>query len=220
MRGFLLYSYTMTDDHVSHTIAVYDSIAAQYAVQAETRAPEVERERFCDLLPPGGHILDVGCGSGRDAAFFEHHGFQVAGIDLSQSLLTLARKIAFNADFYAMDMRHLTFPDASYDGIWCCAALLHLKRFEIPPVMQSFYRILKPGGTLFILVKQGTEDAFSVEPSVPGKSRYFSYFSDSEMKEYIADAGFSLLDMYNYNEARRFSDGYPTDWIVAFAKKP
>jgi ubiquinone/menaquinone biosynthesis C-methylase UbiE len=208
------------DDHVKGTIAVYNSIAAQYAVQAEAHAPEPEREKFVQMIPKGGNVLDAGCGSGRDSAYFEHYGLEVTGIDLCEPLLAIARKVAFNAEFINQDLRKINFPENSFDGIWACASLLHLKHHEIPPVLSTFFKILKPGGVLLILVKAGTTDKFTIEPSIPDKARYYSYFSKDEIKEYVINAKFSLGELYTYNEVDRFSDGYPTDWIACFAKKP
>jgi ubiquinone/menaquinone biosynthesis C-methylase UbiE len=210
----------MAEDHIKSTVAVYNSIAAQYAVQAEAHAPEPERQKFCGMVKPGGWILDVGCGSGRDCAYFETHGFEVQGIDLSESLLTIARKVAWNSEFYNMDMRQMNFPDGSFDGVWACAAIIHLKRPEIPQVLSSFLKILKPGGALGLLVKAGTQEGFAREPSVRNKARYYTYFSQKEIKELAENAGFKVTETYSYNEADRFKDGYPTDWIACFATKP
>jgi ubiquinone/menaquinone biosynthesis C-methylase UbiE len=208
------------DDHVKGTIAVYNSIAAQYAVQAEAHAPVPEREKFTAMIPKGGLVLDAGCGSGRDCAYFETQGIEVTGVDLSDSLLAIAKKVAFNSEFYHQDLRNLQFPDAAFDGIWACASIIHLKRSEIPGVMATFFRILKPGGALMVLVKSGTKDKFMVEPSVPDKARYYTYFSKDEIKDFTTGAGFNLIEIYTYNEADRFPDGYPTDWIATFAQKP
>ena len=46
-------------------------------------------------LPDGGSIIDIGCGFGRDMAFFESNGFQVHGIDGSSAMLTEARNSKF-----------------------------------------------------------------------------------------------------------------------------
>ncbi len=208
------------DDHIKSTVSVYNSIATQYALQAEAHAPEKERLKFLELMPQGGCVLDVGCGSGRDAAYFESRGLEVAGVDLSASLLTIARKVASCAEFYEMDMRRLTFPDNSYDGIWCCAALLHLKHEEILPVVKSFYRILKAGGVCFARVKSGTGEQYDIAPSTPGKARYFSYFTEEEFMKFFTDAGFSIVSVETFNESKRYKDGYDIDWIDLFAQKP
>ena len=45
---------------------------------------------FLPLLKPASHILDAGCGSGRDAAYFKQRGFTVSAFDASQQLVKLA----------------------------------------------------------------------------------------------------------------------------------
>jgi ubiquinone/menaquinone biosynthesis C-methylase UbiE len=210
----------MTDDHVKQTITVYNSIAAQYAVSAEAHAPEPEREKFVGLVPKGSRVLDAGCGSGRDSAYFEHHGIEVTGIDLCEPLLAIARKVAFNAEFLTMDLRDINFPDQSFDGVWASASIIHLKRSEIPGVIASFFRILKSGGTCVILVKAGTKDEFVKEKMTADTARYYTYFSEDEIKDFMLEAGFNVTELYKYNESERFKDGHPTDWIVCFAQKP
>jgi ubiquinone/menaquinone biosynthesis C-methylase UbiE len=209
----------MADDHVTKTVNVYNSIAAAYALQAELHAPITEREKFCQLIPAGGMILDAGCGSGRDCVYFAGKGYEVTGVDLSESLLEIARTKTTKARFFCQDLRYLSFADSLFDGIWSCASLLHLKREEIPSVLKKFFSILKPDGALFILVKSGVGEEETTEPSVPGKARFFTYFSRQELEKSIKDTGFSVLEMYTYNESERFPDGYNTEWLAVFARK-
>ncbi|KJG02112.1 class I SAM-dependent methyltransferase [Photobacterium angustum] len=42
--------------------------------------------RFIPYLPASAHILDAGCGSGRDSKTFIDQGFQVTAIDASEEL--------------------------------------------------------------------------------------------------------------------------------------
>lgn len=48
--------------------------------------------RFLPLIPEGGRILDLGCGSGRDSRYFLEQGYQVTAIDGSAELCRLASK--------------------------------------------------------------------------------------------------------------------------------
>lgn len=122
----------MKDDHVSKTIAVYDAMAQKYAKKLDDFAPLPERERFISLLPSHGRILDIGCGPGGDADYFTTKGFRVTGIDFSEKLLEIAKKRVPQVTFYKQDFRRLGFSQVSFDGIWACASLLHLKRHEMP----------------------------------------------------------------------------------------
>ena len=49
-------------------------------------------QKFLPLLKNGEHILDAGCGSGRDTYFFLKHGFQVTAFDASEALVSKARE--------------------------------------------------------------------------------------------------------------------------------
>lgn len=46
--------------------------------------------RFFDRLPDGAHILDAGCGSGRDATAFATKGFRVTALDASEAVIVHA----------------------------------------------------------------------------------------------------------------------------------
>lgn len=44
----------------------------------------------------------------------------------------------------------------AYDGIWCCASLLHVERSEMPEVLARLWAALAPGGVLYASFKRGT----------------------------------------------------------------
>ncbi|MGB9095969.1 SAM-dependent methyltransferase, partial [Erwinia sp.] len=54
-----------------------------------------------------------------------------------------------------MRFQALTAVD-KYDGIWCCASLLHVPEKELPDVMALLARALKPGGVWYLSFKYGT----------------------------------------------------------------
>jgi len=101
-------------------------------------------ERFLALVPAGGHILDAGCGSGRDSKVFLERGYRVSAFDAAHQLAGLATSHLGQA------VATRTFDDvdevACYDGIWACASLLHLAAADIPGALQRLLVALKPGG--------------------------------------------------------------------------
>lgn len=111
------------------------------------------RTRFAALLPPRARILDAGCGSGRDARAFALQGFKVSAFDASPELAELASSYCE----FAVEVR--TFQDidevAAYDGIWCCASLLHVEAAEMPLVLSRLWTALAPGGVLYASFKYG-----------------------------------------------------------------
>lgn len=111
-------------------------------------------QTFIACLPHRAHILDGGCGSGRDSKAFRERGFTVEAFDASAELATLARQLT------GKPVKQMRFQDldvvAEYDGIWCCASLLHVPEAELPDVMARLARALKPGGIWYLSFKYGS----------------------------------------------------------------
>lgn len=110
-------------------------------------------EAFTGHLPAGAWVLDAGCGSGRDAHAFSQQGYNVDAFDASSELAALARQHT------GLPVRQMTFAELNekekYDGIWCCASLLHVSLHELPEVMQKLANALKPGGIWYVSFKYG-----------------------------------------------------------------
>jgi SAM-dependent methyltransferase len=110
-------------------------------------------ERFLARVLVGGHILDAGCGSGRDALAFRRLGYKVTAFDASPALAALAEGLLGCA------VPVLRFQDldwqARFDGIWACASLLHVPMAELPEVLQRLAAALKAGGVLYASFKYG-----------------------------------------------------------------
>ncbi|TLU68001.1 class I SAM-dependent methyltransferase [Enterobacter sp. MF024] len=110
-------------------------------------------ESFTRHLAPGARVLDAGCGSGRDAKTFKEMGYQVEAFDASSAMVELAR------EHTGLPVHLMTFADVDwkeeFDGIWCCASLLHVPSLELPGVMRRLADTLKPGGVWYVSFKYG-----------------------------------------------------------------
>lgn len=108
---------------------------------------------FLPLIAKHGHILDAGCGSARDAAYFKQQGFTVSAFDASEELAKLASSYLQQAvavqTFQQLDCSN------QYDGIWCCASLLHVPKNQLPQVFLNLQHALKPNGVLYVSFKYG-----------------------------------------------------------------
>lgn len=206
----------MTDDHIAQTASTYNAIAQGYAQKIETMGPKQERLKFLSLLSPHSAILDIGCSAGRDSRFFAHKSMIVTGIDVSEKLLEIAKSNSpRSVKYLKQDMRHLSFPPLSFDGIWANASLLHLKREEVKPVLLSFYKLLRPAGILFIRVKEGTGENDIQEDLSSNQFRHFTYFTLTEFQILVRYCGFTLLEIYNSTGVIRKN----LTWINCFVKK-
>lgn len=109
---------------------------------------------FLALLKPGARILDAGCGSGRDTKAFSELGYVVDAFDASAELAERAERL-IGRPVEVMRFQELTAVE-HYDGIWCCASLLHVPEKQLPEVMARLAKALKPGGVWYVSFKYGT----------------------------------------------------------------
>src|SRR5207248_9222166 len=78
------------------------------------------------LLPLGGLVLDVGCGTGQLASAIAAEGFDVFGVDLSASMVARARQRGLPGTYAAITTA-LPFADNSFDLALTVATLHHLE---------------------------------------------------------------------------------------------
>ena len=121
-------------------------------------------QRFLPLIPAGGRILDLGCGSGRDSRYFLKQGYQVTAIDGSAELCRLASKY-IGQEVLCIDFRDLAFENC-FDGVWACASLLHVPRDSIKDILARIYRALACSGVLYASFRRTKES----EPAESGSS--------------------------------------------------
>jgi tellurite methyltransferase len=126
-------------------------IPPRYRSAAEPEAWAVE---WAETLPPGGTILDLGCGVGRHCVYLGGRGFQMAGQDVSPSgveqtsAACAERGIPF--DGRVSDMRTIPWSDEVFDGALSIATIHHQLRADIARTLGEVKRVLKPGGTLLV----------------------------------------------------------------------
>jgi SAM-dependent methyltransferase len=98
------------------------------------------------LLPLGGLVLDVGCGTGQLGAAIASEGFDVFGVDLSSSMVARARQRGL-AGTYAAVTTALPFAEGSFDLALTVATLHHLETPErVAQTVSEMARVVRRGG--------------------------------------------------------------------------
>jgi len=169
----------------------YDALASKYHAQRNLVGHRRELLDFMARLPGGGRVLDAGCGSGKVAASLLRRGLSVTGIDISSGMLSLASRVAVGATLRRMDLRRMRFPRASFDGVLCLYALIHVPRRDHARALRGFRRVLRTGGLLLIVM--GRDDLAHDFDEFLGIPMYWSHYDGERNRELLSEAGFSVL---------------------------
>jgi len=132
-------------DHVAHDYdGVFKPHVAEHYLQKRTG---VVRE----LLPNGGAVLDVGCGTGALAGWIQRAGYYVVGVDASAGMLRQALDEHGVAAVYAAYSTALPFEDDAFDLALSVATMHHLETPErVAATIREMGRVVKPGGHVLI----------------------------------------------------------------------
>lgn len=156
-RGFerhdgipVLLPRTELGDTETRQHALYSAVAHEY----DDVFPKHVANHYIDkrtsliksLLPLGGLVLDVGCGTGQLGAAIASEGFDVFGVDLSAAMVNKARQRGL-AGTYAAVTTALPFADESFDLALTVATLHHLETPErVAQTVHEMGRVVKRQG--------------------------------------------------------------------------
>lgn len=163
---------------------------------------------FLSQVVPGGRVLDAGCGSGRDTKAFNALGYQVEAFDASAEMVELA------AAYTGLPVRQMTFnmleAEERYDGILCCASLLHLPQAELPEAMRRLARALKPGGVWYLSFKYGVGEREK-------EGRHFTDLNEAGLDALVAVLPqVSIIEQWTTQDKRPERDEV---WLNALLRK-
>src|SRR5665811_1122316 len=98
------------------------------------------------------HILIPGFGYGRNAKLFIENGFEVTGIEISQSAIDLAKANGLNCMIHHGSVISMPFDNILYDGIFCYALIHLLNKTERKIFLKSCFNQLKNNELMFFVV--------------------------------------------------------------------
>ncbi|MBC8131679.1 MAG: class I SAM-dependent methyltransferase [Deltaproteobacteria bacterium] len=104
----------------------------------EIRTAEIQKIVSC--FPKGARVLEIGAGTGRQAAEIQELGFKVEAIEIGSSNYSADR--VFPITDY--DGRRIPFPDRSFDVVFSSNVLEHVR--NLPDLHEEIRRVLAPGG--------------------------------------------------------------------------
>lgn len=191
------------------TIHFYDSNAVSYSTARPDEATP-ELLVFLSNLSPGARVLELGCGSGCDAAEMERLGFDVDATDGAPAMAKLA------SERLGRDVRVLRFDELdvqeSYDAIVACASLLHVACQALPAILERIWIALKPGGWHFASYKTAGVEGWDIH------QRYYNYLERADAKRMYGEAGtWASMCFDEYDGVGYFSS--PARWLTVTCRK-
>lgn len=143
-------------------------------------------------VPPGGRLLDYGCGSGKFAARMRERGWAVTGMDFSARATETARR-AFGLNAIHGSLPHPGVPPASLDAITVREVLEHLH--DPRAALRACFEALVPGGYLYASVPNLAGwgfRAFGPAWAALDLPRHLTHFTPATLGRLLAACGFEV----------------------------
>ncbi|WP_181798042.1 class I SAM-dependent methyltransferase [Streptomyces sp. WELS2] len=177
--------------------AFYDAIAEDYAVHFRDQLAHRPLERallaaYAEQVGPSGLVADLGCGPGEITAHLDGIGLSVFGLDLSESMITIARRRHPGLRFEHGSMRELPLAGGSLAGVVSWYSSIHTPADELPDLFTEFHRVLAPGGRLLLAFQTGDEPLHLDRPWGHPVELAFHRRRPERMAELLRGAGFAV----------------------------
>ena len=168
------------------TLQVYETQSSKYLENVTKEHPSKTLKYFAANLPKKSNVLDYGCGPGLSAEYLANLGHTVTAFDASQNMLELVPKHerikSYQATFDTFSENEI------FDGIWASFSLLHAERRDLPRLLNSIKRALKPDGLFSIGLKLGTGEKRDE------LGRRYTFVSQNELDQLLESSGFHVFD--------------------------
>ena len=190
---------------MNDTIAYYERSAREYAKEIDPLPPAnraAALRRLMASVPPGGVVLEVGSGTGRDADYLESLGAAVRRTDAARSFAEIqaerGKRVAL-LDVVAQDL------GGPYDAVLAMCVLMHVEPEQIDRVLGKVAGALRPGGGFLVSVREGHGES-------PGPAA-MAFWSRGEFAERLTAAGLTVV----WDEQHVDCDG--DAWLTFLARR-
>lgn len=162
--------------NTNKTLQYYNHHAKEFVLDTAAVEFEEKQNMMLKYLKPGAHILDLGCGSGRDSKAFIQKGYKVTAMDGSSELCKIA------SNYIGQKVICQEFKDLhesnEFDAVWACASILHIPSVDLLNIIGKIANALKIGGYFYASFKYGD---FEGERN----GRYFTDLTEKRLRKLI-----------------------------------
>lgn len=192
------------------TVDTYNKFPKEYAEKfSHLSVSKYIDQAFDKLGKENPRVVELGCGSGRDAEEICKRTNSYKGVDISEGLLEIAsQKNIPDAKFYLSSIQDYSF-EGTVDIIFAVASLLHLNKEDFSQVLKRAHKALSDQGLFQILVKYGEYKGEEIVKDIYGE-RIFYFYQLSDIKNMAA--GYEVV----YEERKTVGK---KEWISILLRK-
>lgn len=161
----------------------------KYAHERASHSPDEfkvrERSEFLKFLKDEGRetLLEIGCGPGQDAQFFQDQGFQVLAVDNTPTMVKLTAEKGVTARL--LDCYDLDEINESFDAVYTMNCLLHIPKQDIDQILHLISRRLNESGLMYLGIwgDKNFEGIWGQDRYEP--KRFFSFWKTEALLEVV-----------------------------------
>ena len=175
---------------------------------ADQSVPSLLAREVATRLAASARVLELGCGNGRDSAFFARPGHRVSALDFSEVAIARNRARLVGQDrltWLVADLAQpLPFVEGRFDLVYARLSLHYFPDATTRRLVAEIGRVLRPGGLLGFLCKSERDPLYGqgdlVEPDMfvfRGHLRHFfreDYARDCLASDFVAESIESVAD--------------------------
>lgn len=197
-------------------------------IGGKATSPYIEHEKylqlfnlFCQKLPKNASVLDLGCGPGLPVTKeLVNRGFNVTAVDISDTMIDLAKKNVSNAKYVRISMTEIDFNE-EFDGVISSYAMLCLDPENFRKTAEKISRSLKKVGFFFLALNEPSPDHKEDEnyTQIMGQDMYSRPYTEEEIKDIFTEYNMKTIKV---EREIVVSDEYGTEFslLVLMQKTP
>ena len=194
--------------HADRIVSLYDRYARIW--DGDRQKTLFERpwlDRFLALLPAGGAVLDIGCGSGEPIArYLIDAGHDVTGADSSPAMIELCWDRFPQKTWIVADMRRLSL-GRQFDGVLAWDSFFHLRPDDQRAMFPVFRAHAKPKAALMFTSGPRAGEAMG---SYQGEPLYHASLAPDDYRTLLDGRGFDVAAQVSEDAAA----GGRTVWLA------
>jgi len=183
------------------TILYYKQNAKSLVQRYESANVDEVHKLLLEVFQKNSFLLEIGCGSGRDANFMFNNDYKLLGIDASKEMINEAKithPVLENSLQVITIPDELNFEDNKFDGIYSIATLMHLEKDKVERTIEKVHYTLKEKGIFLFSVSIQRDDINVNNQDING--RYFLTMDKKEWLNICHSKGFKTIKIITTND--------------------